>query len=409
MKPRPVRRHTVSWVANKAAKWAAVLGFSVICVRADGQTTARGFDHFYNLEYDACVAEFERAIREKPAEPQGYNHLAQGLLYREMFQAGALESEMVTGANPFLRRGRLEPPADVEKQFLEAIGKAMSLSQTAISNNARDVSATYALAVAHGLRGNWNFLVRKAYMDSLRDLTASRKLATKAVEMDPKLIDARIMLGLHDYVLGSLPGYIKMLGFLAGFRGDREAGVRTIKEVAAKGTMNTTDAKVLLGVIYRRERRSKEAIPLLDDLIQRYPRNYLFRMELAQMWADEGDKSKSLAAIDTVDQLRRNGVTGYGALSAEKIAFARGNILFWYDDFDRAIENLKSAASGSDKLDLHTASMAWLRLGQSYDLRRDRTAAQAAYRRVLQLNDTSDMAKEAKRYLSSPYKRQPAG
>lgn len=392
-------------VALTRALLAVVAGaFSV-----SGQAPSKGFEHFYNLEYDACVAEFERVIREKPTEPQGYNHLAQGLLYREMFKAGALESEMVTGANPFLRRGRLEPPADVEKQFLDAIGKAMSLAQSAITNNPRDVGATYALAVAHGLRGNWNFLVRKAYMDSLRDLTASRKLATKAVEMDPKLIDARIILGLHDYVLGSLPGYIKMLGFLAGFRGDREAGVRTIKEVAAKGTMNTTDAKVLLGVIYRRERRSKEAIPLLDDLIQRYPRNYLFRMELAQMWADEGDKAKSLAAIDTVDQLRRNGVTGYGALSPEKIAFARGNVLFWYDDFDRAIENLKSATTGTDKLDLHTASMAWLRLGQTYDLRRDRASAQSAYRRVLQLNDSSDMAKEAKRYLNSAYKRQPAG
>jgi tetratricopeptide (TPR) repeat protein len=376
---------------------------------ANGQTVSKGFDHFYNLEYDACIAEFERAIRERPAEPQGYNHLAQGLMYREMLKAGALESEMVTGANPFLRRGRLEPPAEVEKQFLDAIGKAMSLSQAAVTSNPRDVGATYALGVAYGLRGNWNFLVRKAYMDSLRDLTASRKLATKAVELDPKLIDARIILGLHDYVLGSLPGYIKMLGFLAGFRGDREAGVRTIKEVAAKGTMNTTDAKVLLGVIYRRERRSKEAIPLLDDLIQRFPRNYLFRMELAQMWADEGDKAKSLAAIDALDQLRRSGATAAGTLSAEKIAFARGNILFWYDDFDRAIEQLKAATAGTEKLDLHTASMAWLRLGQTYDLRRNRPAAQAAYRQVLQQNDSSDMAKEAKRYLGSPYKRPPAG
>lgn len=385
----------------------ALVGFVAFGLCVAAQPLSKGFDYFYNLEYDACIAEFERTIREKPADPQGYNHLAQGLLYREMFKAGALESEMVTGANPFLRRGRLEPPADVEKQFMEAIAKAMSLSQAALSNNGRDVGATYALAVAHGLRGNWNFLVRKAYLDSLRDLTASRKLATKAVEVDPKLIDARVILGLHDYVLGSLPTYMKMLGFLAGFRGDREAGVRTIQEVALKGTMNTTDAKVLLGVIYRRERRSKEAIPLLNDLIQRYPRNYLFRMELAQMWADEGDKAKSLAAIDTLDQILSAGATGHRPLSAEKIAFARGNILFWYNDFGPALDNLKSATSGSEKLDLHTASMAWLRLGQTYDLLRERTSAQSAYRHVLQLNDSSDMAKEARRYLSSPYKRRP--
>jgi tetratricopeptide (TPR) repeat protein len=366
---------------------------------------SKGFDHFYNLEYDRAIAEFEKAIEANPKDAERRNHLAQALLYREMFKAGALESEMVTGANPFLRRGKLTPPEAIEKRFFESIESAISLSESAIAANASDARAHYSLAVGHGLRGNWNFLVKKAYFDALRDLTASRKASHRVLEIDPQLIDAKLILGVHEYVVGSLPAYVRMMGFLAGFRGDREGGIRQLVEVAEHGKMNEVDARILLGVIYRREKRPQEAITLLDGLIKRFPRNYLFWFETAQMWADLGDGDKALAAVDKLDELRRAGHTGYGSLSAEKVAFARGNIQFWYNDLPKAAENLTKAAQNAKTLDLHTGTMAWLRLGQTRDLLNQREQALEAYRHVLQLAPDSEMAKESKRYLSSPYKR----
>lgn len=366
-----------------------------------------GFDHFYNLEYEQAIAYFEKEIREQPETPDGYNHLAQGLLFREMLRAGALESELVTGANPFLRREKIEPPPEVRKRFEWAIAQAKEKAQTRLNRDPNDKHAKYAMCVAYGFQGNWGFLVTKEYLNALQSLTTSRKLCNQVVEQDPSFIDAKVVQGLHDYVVGSLPLYMRALGFLAGFRGDKEGGIRTLQEVAAKGTHNRTDAKVILGIIYRRERRPADAIPLVEDLIRRYPRNYLFRLELGQMWADYGDGAKALAAIDAVDKLHRAGVTGYGTLSAAKIDFARGVIQFWYNDLDQAERNLARAASEAQSLDLHTGTMAWLRLGQTYDLKNKRERAVSAYRQVLQLAPSSDMARESKRYLNSPYRREP--
>jgi Flp pilus assembly protein TadD len=56
-----------------------------------------GFDHFYNLEYDQAIANFERAIAQSPGDPDLHNHLAESLVFREMYRNGALESEMVSG------------------------------------------------------------------------------------------------------------------------------------------------------------------------------------------------------------------------------------------------------------------------------------------------------------------------
>jgi hypothetical protein len=55
--------------------------------------------------------------------------------------------------------------------------------------------------------------------------------------------------------------------------------MKTLRLVADKGNINQYDAQVLLAAIYRREKRPKEALPLLNGLIARFPRNYLFRLE----------------------------------------------------------------------------------------------------------------------------------
>jgi tetratricopeptide (TPR) repeat protein len=246
-------------------------------------------------------------------------------------------------------------------------------------------------------------------MDSLKDATSARKLCNRAVETKPAMIDARMVQGAHDYIVGSLPGYMKMLGFLAGFRGDKEKGIQALKLVAEKGDQNQLDARILLGVIYRRERRAGDAVPLLRELIERFPRNYLFRLELSQMYADLGDKTNAVAVLNDIDRLKKAKSPGYERITWERLAFARGNLLFWYSDYDAAIASLKIATANPQELDLNSGIMSWMRLGQCYDVKQQRQQAIPAYESAVKLAPASEAAKEAKRYLNSPYVRKPRG
>src|SRR5579863_4317105 len=94
-----------------------------------------GNEAFYNLDYDQSIASYEKALAASPDDPVLHNHLAHALLYRELFRDGALESELVSGNNSFLRRPKLEPPADVEKRFFAEIDRAILLSQARIAKN----------------------------------------------------------------------------------------------------------------------------------------------------------------------------------------------------------------------------------------------------------------------------------
>lgn len=366
---------------------------------------SKGFDHFYNLEYEGAIAWFAAEAAKRPDDPALQNHLAQSILYQAMYRAGALESEMVSGTNAFLRREKVNPSPGDMKRFDEAIARSIALCQKRLAANPKDTDALYYQGVAHGLRANYNFLVRKAWLDSLRDATTARKLHQRVTQLDPGFVDARLVQGVHDYVVGSLPFTYKLLGFLVGFRGDREGGIRTLERVAREGTFNKVDAQVLLAVIYRRERRAREAVPMLHELIGRFPRNYLFRFELSQMYADLGDKEKALGALDEVESLKRAGTPGYSRLPWEKIHYARGNVLFWYREYDPALENLRKVTARIEEVDLNTGVFAWLRLGQTLDMKGRREEARAAYRQAVALAPESDAARESRRYLANPYRR----
>lgn len=384
---------------------SAALLLVALTLGAEDRLIRRGFDHFYNLEYPEALAAFERALARDPANPDLHNYISMTLVFREMLRGGALESELVSGNNPFLRRPRLEPSPETEARFFQTLARAVSLSEERLRANPNDTGALFSLGISYGLRANWNFLVRKSWRNALRDATTGRKLHNRITEIDPANVDARLMQGLHDYVVGSLPFAYRVLGFLAGIRGDRERGIRTIQEVARKGDRNRVDAEVFLCALYRRERKPRLALPLLEDLIRRFPRNYLLLFEQSEMYAAVGDKEGAMGAIRTIARRKARGSPGFANVPWEKIYYHLGNIEFWYRNYPKALEYLEKVTSSTAEVDLNTGVLAWLRTGQSHDMLEQRPEAIAAYKKAIAFAPQADAAREAKLYLSTPYRR----
>lgn len=365
----------------------------------------QGFDHFYNLEYPEAIACFEQAIAKDPTSPDLHNHLAQTLVFQEMFRNGALESELVSGNNSFLRRPKLEPSPALETRFFAEIDRAMSLAQARLNTNPNDPGALYALGISYGLLSNYYWVVKKSWHDSLRDATTARRLHNRLSEIQPQNVDARLVQGLHDYIVGSLPWTYRMFGFLVGIHGDKEKGIRIVQDVAQNGKLDRVDAEVFLCALYRRENQAGRAVPLVQDLIARFPRNYLLRLELSQMYSMAGDGVRGLAAAEEVARLKTAHAPGYDRVPWERIYFQEGTIQFWYRDYDRALENLKKVVASPQDVDLNTGSSAWLRIGQIHDIARHRGQAVQAYQKAIDYAPQADPAQEARKYLSAPYQR----
>ena len=365
-----------------------------------------GFDHFYNLEYDQALANFDQAIAKDSNDPDLHNHAAETVVFSEMYRNGALESELVTGNNSLLRRAKLNPTPATQKRFLDEIQKAFDLEQTSLRRNSKDAGALYAMGITYGLRANYYFLVQKDWVSALHDSTSARKLHNRVSELEPQNVDARLVQGLHDYVIGSLPAMYKMFGFLIGFHGDKERGIRTVEQVAAHGSLNRVDAQVFLAAIYRREHQTAKALPLVESLIARFPRNYLLRFEQAGMYAALGDGKKAIASVQQVAQLKTQGAAGYARVPWESIYYQLGTIQFWYNDLDAALANMQKVAAHADEVDLNTGVLAWMRVGQIYDLEQHHSLAIEAYKKAMAYAPEAEAARESRRYISSPYHRE---
>jgi tetratricopeptide (TPR) repeat protein len=285
------------------------------------------FDHFYNLEYDQALAGFLARAAKAPASADVENHIAQTILFREMFRAGMLQSQMLTTSNSFLKMPRIEMSSADQQQFTEAIGRAMELAQSRLHDDPDDPDALYALGVSYGLRGNYNFAVRKAYLDALHDMGCARKFHNRVTRIDPAMVDAQLTQGVYDYVVGSLSLGWKMVGMLGGFQGSRARGIDQLRRVASEGCINRVDATIFLAAIYRREHRSAEAVSVLKPLIPLLPRNYLLRLELAEMYSDLADRDSAREVLDQVEQLRRAHTPGYETLSADLVRQVRAGVL----------------------------------------------------------------------------------
>ena len=105
-------------------------------------------------------------------------------------------------------------------------------------------------------------------------------------------------------------------------------------------------------------------------------------------------------------EFKRSNAPGYARVSWEKIDYAMGNIEFWYNDLPQALSHLQKVTASPDDLDLNTGSLAWLRTGQIYDMTDRRAQALEAYKKAIAFAPQADAARESRRYLSAPYRRE---
>lgn len=370
----------------------------------------QGFQHFYNLEFEQAIAVFQKEIACHPEDADGYNHVAQVILYRGMYRSGLLENSLTTGDDivlSLIHQPNLVMPQEDDREFHRNIAAATERANTLLARNPNNSGALYSLGVAHGLKASYQFLVRKAWLASLRESSTARKLHTRAAELDPSNVDALLMHGIQQYAVASLPAALRMLGAVAGLRGDKDAGLRTIERVAAEGSNSSVEARLLLFTLYRHEKKPWSAMSVLYGLRRDYPRNYLLHLGEIYTLAEMRDERGAFAAVRSLEQNHRDGAPGYDGLQAAKVEYTRGVIERRFGHLDQALESMNRVAASPVQSDGGMHLLAYEQLGIIHDLKGNRRQAVEAYRRAVDAAPNSRTAKESQRYLSRPFQASP--
>ncbi len=370
----------------------------------NSQLEQRGFWHFFNLEYGPALRDFQELARRRPWDASVWNHITQTLIYREMYRIGALETQLYSHGNPFLKT-KLPPPSPAAlKAILSANRRAMLLARQVLVHKPHDAFARYNEAVAWAQRGTYYFVLHKSYFEALRDALRARHQARLAEKYDPHFVDPRLILGVQQFVAASLPWSVKLLAHFVGYSGSKKKGIAEIQDVIAHGENARTDARVLLVVIYRREGLNRQVLPILGWLQQHYPRNVLFAVEQAEATEAAGLHEQARKEYHAILQRAAAHAPGYENAPLDKVWYDLGGINRLYSRWGAALADYRRSAQVSHA-ELRYRQAAELAAGQMQDMLGNRSAALVAYKNCLALGE-SPAAKAAQHYLQHPYRRQ---
>ena len=288
--------------------------------RADlqGQTAqalvARADDHHFNLEHDQAIRDYYAAMAASQPSAEIWNRIATVILYQELHRLGMLETSAFRGDNQFLDQEKPKPDPEVKTRFLGALAEARRLAESELKKNPKATPALFVLSQNYGLEANYLFMIDKSYIAALRAGNKARKYSDELREIDPQYIDSYLVAGVQEYVVGNLPWAVRALVAIGGIHGSKEKGRDWLERVADEGETLQTEARVLLALLYRRERRPLDAAKVLEKLIEQFPRNYVLRLELASMYLDADEREKGLAVLLTTDRMVQTGENNYGRM-----------------------------------------------------------------------------------------------
>jgi len=362
--------------------------------------TRKGFDDFYNLDYDKSIREFEAALQAHPDDPFAVNHLLSAVIFKELYRIGALDTEAYATDN-FLDKKYLHAlDPKVHERVNQLSGQSVELANIRLAKNPNDVNALYARGVARGLRSTYVGLAEHAWFGALRSALGARHDQERVLEQDPNYVDAKALLGIHLYVIGSLSWPAKVAASMVGISGNKQKGLEYLRDVAAHGDPEVAwDAKIALALFLRREQKYDEALQVVGGMYQAFPRNFLIATEYAHLLNAAGHGPQAVAAYKLIVAGCRN--AAFTVCRMEIPAYGLGEAMSGQRDFQGAADAYELAASAAIEPDFR--QRATLKAGEMYDAMHKREAALEKYKAVIAANSDAQAAELARHYMKQAY------
>lgn len=377
-----------------------------------------GLDALYNIDYDKAERDFKEIVKLIPNHPGGYQLLAARVWIKTLYESRRLQGSLYS-SETFYTSGDDKVDPKIVTEFRNFTREAKRLAEAKLKQDPKNIEARDFLANTEGLKAAFEEAVERRHFAALRDGNDAVNHHREVLKLDPKYIDAQITIGLYEYTVGSLPLGIKILAGVTGFRGSKKRGLALLEQVAKEGRWAQDDAKTVLILLYRREKRFADVLKLARELSAKYPRNYLLRLEtagalvsIAGVKRQENDaagaaqaEKEAFATFDEV--LRDRNMRDAAARALDLIHFKYGEVLMMAGYHDRAAKEFL-AATKVDRGEAGLITMAHLYAGRSFDVAGKRDEAVAQYKEVLSRPNVYDAHDEAKKGLRQAYKAEHA-
>ncbi len=373
-----------------------------------------GVQALYDLDYDKANTDFMEIARLYPTHPAGPQMRAARLWIKTLYESRRLQASLYS-SDSFYSSGDDKVDPKIITEFRNLTREARRLAELRLKQNPKDIEMLDWLGAIAGLKASFEEAVERRHLAAIRDGDDAVDRYREVLKLDPTYVDAGLTVGLYEYVIGSLPLPFKVVAGITGFRGSKKKGLAMIDHVAQEGTWARDDARTLLIILYKREKRYNDALRHARELTAKYPRNYLFRLEAADALVSQAEverKNKNTeAAIKAEreafatfdDLLNDRSVRDTVSRALDLVHFKYGEVLLTAGEGERAAKEFL-AATRIPRAEPALVTMAHLFAARAFDLAGKRDEALAHYRAVLTRPDIYAAHDEAKKGLREPFK-----
>jgi len=375
-----------------------------------------GSEALYNLDYETARKHFKEMAVAFPNYPAGPQFLADTLLLETLYQWRRLQASLYESDSSFYSTNEDKPDPKMVDQFRTYTRQARQLAEARLRLNPKDIEALYFFGATEGLKASFEETIERRHFAALKDGNDAVDRHREVIKLDPAYRDAEMTIGLYDYTVASLPLPVKIAAGVFGHRGSKKRGIAAIERVMREGNWVKDDAKTLLIMLYKREKRFAEAATLARELAARYPRNYIYRMETADALVSQAALEREANHTTTTSAAETEAFATFETLLKDKtlravtanaldlIHFKYGEALMTAGLHERAAKEFM-AASEAPGAQQGLATMAHLYAARALDLAGKRNDALGQYRAVLARPNVYDAHEQAELGLKEVYKR----
>jgi len=357
-------------------------------------------DHFYNLDYPGAVERFERFHAAHPGDPQGTALLLDAVLFQELYRLDLLDTTFYANDGFLTGRHAVVEDPRTRDRILALADEAIHEADWRISKNPNDVDALYARGWARSLKCTYIAMVERSYVAGFKLALGAKDDHVRVLQLDPDYIDAKLVVGVYEYVVGALPLPFKLLIGFAGMTGSKTHGLAMLTDDGNRGIATSVEARTTIALFLRREARYAEAVKVVQSLRKQYPRDYLFSLEEANLRKDAGEGMAAVAAYRDILSANKPGY--YFSARMELTYFGLGDALRGQRHFAEAAQSYEQAAlTPNVGAELKIRSL--LNAGECHDLNGERQIALRDYQMAIDAGPSTSRADTARKYLRNAY------
>lgn len=365
------------------------------------QQVQAGFRCFDNMDYACALGAFEAVRAEHRGDPLATDYVLNVRVFAELNQLDLLDTTFYATDGFLTGRHVVAADSKVSEQVESLAQEAIDEANARLKTNSNNLDALFAKGWAEALDATYIAMAERQYGKAFGLARRARRDDGAVLDRDPNYVDAKMVVGVYDYVVGALPWGFKLLIGIFGIHGSKSHGMEMLWDAADHGVITSVESRTAIMLFLRREAKYGEAIQIAKQLSKEYPHDYLFSLEIANLEKDKGLGMTAVYAYrHTLKEAKKPGF--YENAHMELADFGLGEALKGQKHYAEAVQAYEEGAK-QPTTSPELKQRCLLAAGETLDLAGDHGRAMGMYRKVIAVKGDTVEAEEARKYLDSPY------